>query len=253
MTGGGSEKLGSPNLFLVYGLTQNPETVRQALLRGDEEVRTLSNRYALIGPDTPPFRLSSGGWVDIPPEAAASIPSMEDVFRSCRERILHQISPFAKPARLFLDRYFDFVDHQVTVHADCLGPQMEDGDIFTARDWLFSAWLPLPQVRLLLDEGGGDGVTPTYAEIDVVFWLGSRLLGIVVEGSGMLSKSRLRRLDRLQEAYPAVSILRLPQVRLGQGGADFPTDLFPDGFAEYWGGLSLPQGPYRQDVLDWEF
>ena len=236
-----------PQTLIAYGIVTNPETIAQGFGRAKGgRPPELTNRYALVSPGSPGLRLSSPGWIDLSVQQMSLVSSTSDLFELCRERIINRSSPFSKLIRLFLEHYLAFVASQLEAHQSELGADTADDEIFDYRDWVFSAWLPLPQAQILLPAAYGSGEA-SFAELDIVFSLAGQLLGVTIEGAGTPIKSRQKKLDYLVEKHPFLSLIRVPKDRLGD--ATFPGDLFPETFARFWQGLSLPYGPCPPGLL----
>jgi len=236
-----------PQTLIVYGIVTNPETVARGLQRHNgHSPSALTNRHALVSPDSPGLRLSSPGWIDISFQQMSQVSCSDDLFDLCRERLINRSSPFSKLIRLFLERYLDFAGAQIAAHKSELGADTTDDEIFNYRDWIFSAWLPLPQAQILLPPGFGAD-RPSFAELDIAFSLPGQLIGVMIESGSTPLKSRQRKLDYLAENHPQFSLVRVPRTEL-QNEA-FPEDLFARSFAQFWQGLTLPHGPCPPEVL----
>lgn len=233
--------------LIVYGIVTNPETIAKGFESGkDGRPFELTNRYALVTPASPGLRLSSPGWIEISFQQMSQVTSTGDLFNLCRERLINRSSPFSKLIRLFLERYLEFVSAQLDTHKSELGADTADEEIFDYRDWIFSAWLPLPQAQILLPPAFAAD-RPDFAELDIAFSLPGQVIGVAIDGTGTPIKSRQKKLDYLVENHPQLSLVRVPKGRLGDEA--FPDDLFPAGFSRFWKGLSLPHGPCPPEVL----
>jgi len=236
-----------PQTLIVYGIVTNPETIANGFERHkDGRPFELTNRYALLSPASPGLRLSSPGWIDFSFQQMSQVTSTGDLFDLCRERVINRSSPFSKLIRLFLERYLEFVRAQLEAHKSELGADMADDEIFDHRDWIFSAWLPLPQAQILLPSAFGAG-RPSFAEFDIAFSLPGHLIGVTIDGASTPIKSRQKKLDYLVENHPQLSLVQIPKNRLRN--EEFPIDLFPKSVAHFWQGLSLPHGPCPPEVL----
>lgn len=237
------------NTLLVYGLVSNPSTVSKGLgPKPRDAPYLLSNRYGVISPLSPPFRLCSPGWIDLMPTQMAELSSTDALFQICRQRVIYRTSPFARPVRSFLGRYFDFVVRQTESHRDQLEAAAPHQEVFGYSDWNFSAWLPLSQAQVLLPMVD-NAEKPSFAELDIGFWLSGQLVGVMIEGNNTPIKSKREKQDFLQDSHPQAIIIRVPKERLFDAESGFPEDLFPEDFGKFWAGLSLPQGPYQQHAL----
>jgi len=236
-----------PQTLIVYGIVTNPQTIANGFeRRKDERPFKLTNNYALVSPASRGLRLSSPGWIDISFQQMSQVNSTADLFDRCRERLINRSSPFSKLIRLFLERYLEFVSAQLEARKSELGTDVADDEIFDYRDWIFSAWLPLPQAQILLPPVFGAD-RPSFAELDIAFSLPGQLIGVTIDGTSTPIKSRQRKLDYLVENHPQLSLIRIQKDRLRDEA--FPDDLFPADFARFWQGLSLPLGPCPSEVL----
>lgn len=236
-----------PRTLIVYGIVTNPQTIAMGLDRhGGERPFELTNRYALVSPASPGLRLSSPGWIDISIQQMSQVGSGGDLFDLCHERLINRSSPFSKLIRLFLERYLAFARAQLEAHKSELGAGTANDEIFDYRDWIFSAWLPLPQAQILLPPAF-DADRPGFAEFDIAFALPGQLIAVTIEGAGTPIKSRQRKIDYLVENHPRLNLVRVPKDRLHDEA--FPKDLFADSIARFWQGLSLPHGPCPPEIL----
>jgi hypothetical protein len=223
---------------VVYGLITNPETVTgelEPLPTG--ETFLLSNRFAIFSETAPALRLSSAGWIDLTPNSLIGIDTPELLFELCKEKIIARIQPFSKRIRLFVERYFEFMKAQIAEHAS----ELDSDDIFAVEDWIYSAWLPLPHAHIQLPTG--------FAELDTAFWTGEQLIGVQVEQTGSIAKSKREKLVYLEEHHPQIKIISIPRDGLLESGDGFPSDLFGEDFSCFWKGLTLPQGPSPSKIL----
>ncbi|MDH3713702.1 MAG: hypothetical protein OET44_07645 [Gammaproteobacteria bacterium] len=236
-----------PQTLIVYGIVTNPETIANGFgQRPGERPAELTNRYALVSPVSLGLRLSSPGWIDISFQQMSQVKSTGDIFDLCRERIINRSSPFSKLIRLFLERYLEFARAQLEVHKHELGAGPSDNEIFDYRDWVFSAWLPLPQAQILLPPAF-DARQPSFAELDIAFSLSAQLIGVKIDGASTPIKSRQKKLNYLIEHHPHLTVVHVPKNRLRD--ETFIQDLFPESIARFWQGLSLPQGPCPPEIL----
>jgi len=219
-------------------LITNPETVTgelEPLPTG--ETFLLSNRFAIFSETAPAIRLSSAGWIDLTPNALVGIDTPELLFELCKEKIIARIQPFSKRIRLFVERYFEFMKAEIVEHSS----ELASDDIFTIEDWIYSAWLPLPHAHIQLPTG--------FAELDIAFWTGEQLIGVQVEQTGSIAKSKREKLTDLMEHHPLVKIISIPRERLSETESNFTNDLFDETFSCFWRGLNLPQGPNPSPIL----
>lgn len=229
----------------------NPATVLGDIEPAESpEKSLLASDYAVLAPDTPSLRLSSPGWITLTVEHMAEVASTDDLFQLCQERLAGRTSPFSKPVRLFLQRYFEFAGTHLESGRAELRETLDQHPLLTYRDWIFSAWLPLPQAHVLLPPGFEDE-GPGFCEFDIVFWLEGRLLAVTIDGTATPLKSRRRKIDFLRDNHPRFELIQIPKDQLEDG--PFPVDLFPEYFPAYWRNIRLPQGPNPPATLAVKF
>ena len=223
----------------------NPATVAAGLVPLPEGAPfLLSDRFAVLSESSPALRLCSPGWINTSPASLLDIDSTALLFGFCREKIMTRISPFSRRVRLFVERYLYFMKTQTEKY----GSDLEGDDVFSAEDWIFSAWLPMPHAHVQLPRDfGGDG--PSFAELDIAYWTGRRLIGIQLDQTSSMIRSRRHKLDYLADYHPRVDIISIPRDRLTENGKSFPHDLFDEAFTKFWQGLALPHGPNPPPLL----
>ena len=145
-----------------------------------------------------------------------------------------------------MDSYFDFLHSQIEKHKNELEPENVEDEIFIYKDWIFSAWLPLPQAHILLPITFLDN-KPSFAEIDLAFWVEGQLIGVVIDGGETPIKSRKKNLDYLVEKHPQLWVITVPRDKLEED--TFPINLFPNSFSYFWRTLTLPHGPFTPKEL----
>ncbi len=229
-----------PTTLIVYGQVTEPARVLAELEQSTDDLAPLTNHYALLTPVMDELRLSSFGWIDITFEQRMTLTNSRDLFQLCRRKILGNVSHFAKPTRDFIGAYLDFVWAQTETCKDKLEKAGSNCEVYGAEDWAFSAWLPLPQARILLPPEFECNPSQ-FAEIDIAFWYDGRVKAIVIEDASTPIKSKQRRLDYLRENHPFLDLISLPREWIGE--SSFPAYAFPATFSRYWEGLALPTGP----------
>ena len=160
-----------PKTLVLYGQCSNPVTTFEniSIPPGDNAFE-LSSNYAELYPSSPGLRFSSSGWLGISTRQMLNVQSTEELFQISRERVINCTNQFSKLIRLFLESYFDFLHSQIEKHKNELEPESVEDEVFIYKDWIFSAWLPLPQAHILLPPDFMDN-KPSFAEIDVAFWI----------------------------------------------------------------------------------
>jgi len=236
-----------PKTLVLYGQCSNPLTALETIsIPPGDNAFELSRNYAVLSPSSPGLRFSSSGWLEISTRQMLNVQSTESLFQICRERIISRTSQFSALLRLFLESYFDFLHSQIEKNKNKLEPENVEDEIFIYKDWIFSAWLPLPQAHILLPPKFMDN-KPSFAEIDLAFWIEGQLIGVIIDGGETPIKSRQKKLDYLVEKHPQLWVIKVPRDKLEED--TFPIDLFPNSFSHFWRTLTLPHGPFTPKEL----
>ena len=236
-----------PRTLIIYGQCSNPVTTFENIsIPPGDNTSELSSNYALLSPSSPGLRFSSSGWLEISTRQILNAESTEELFQISRERIINCTNQFSRLIRLFLDSYFDFLHFQIEKHKNELKPENVEDEIFIYKDWIYSAWLPLPQAHILMPPDFMDN-KPSFAEIDVAFWIEGQLIGVVIDGGATPIKSRKNKMDYLVQKHPQLWVIRVPRDKLEED--TFPIDLFPNSFSYFWRTLTLPHGPFTPKEL----
>ena len=229
-----------PGSLIIYGQVSDPGWVYAALKEQEGTAPSLTRQYALVTDKTPGLRLSSSGWMLLPLDQQMMLSTIDELFLLCREKIMHGASQFSRPTRQFLESYLDAIASAVGADNKELTAEPRDSEIYVAQDWVFSAWLPLPNAHILLPADYGSK-TPDFAKVDIAFWQGGRIVGVVIEGSSTPLKSQRRKLDYLCAHHPSLNIVRLTSAQIQVG--TFRLEMLPLEFSRFWNGLALPLGP----------
>lgn len=234
-----------PRTLIVYGTVRDPARALTDIVGRAAGPASLTAHYALIGDDVPDLRLCSPGWIEIGPEERLELPNPEDLFLLCREAIGHSASPFSLSVRRFLEAYLDFVSSEVEAARDELDTAVDGEEVFAHKDWLFSAWLPLPHARILLPPAY-PGEAPQFAEFDVAFRRRGRIIAVLIDGAGTPVKSVRARRDYALAHHPAIDLVTLEKESLENG--TFADTAMRRMFSRFWDGLTLPVGPCPPDI-----
>jgi len=227
-----------PATFVVYGLARDPRIVLAELAKAGPDFLTLTGRYAVLPDAGNDIRISSPGWIDVTVDERLELARTDDLKLLCREAVLHSTSNFSGPLRRFLESYLNFIERHLRANSHTLEPAA--AEVFAPDDWIFSAYLPMPQARVLLAEEADDG-GPVFAELDAVFFHQGRLICVIIEGAGMVRKSVQRARDTLFEGLSSLDVVRVSKDAFAAEA--FPADMFPDTFVNFWEGLDMPVGP----------
>jgi len=151
---------------------------------------------------------------------------------------------WARLPRLFLSSYFHLIEAVAEEHRVELEERLEGyGGFYQYRDWMLSAFAPLPRAWLHVPE---EVTMPpsqnTFIPIDFVFWTGEKLVAIFMVGTATLTKIQRKYAHRLRENgvdvcyIPACAVRRLDQTAL--------KEYLPPSLLSYWIGEPFPSGPY---------
>lgn len=228
---------------LVYGRVSDPAKLLAELAQS-ERLPRLGARHAHIEAGCPGFRFSSPGWANFANRDLALVTSQAILFDLVREKLDAKLPTFAVRLTLFVERYLAAIRQRAR---DRFGDT--DSGLITPDDWIYSAFLPLPDVRIELP-----AVAPNeesaFVELSALFWTGETAIGVQIDPSASVIGSKRRRLERLRTLWPALQIVEIPRDRLGPDDAGFPFDLFPDALANFWDGVAVPQGPSLSAPLE---
>jgi hypothetical protein len=244
----------SAGFAVVYGIADNPA---KALAEEGPALRAagcrLSPRLALIEPGTPPLMLNSRGWANLSPQAAGDLAGPTDMIRFCRWALESRTPLFARPIRLFIQSYLDFVENEVERQRLTLETLMARAglsaadDLPTYRDWMFSALLALPNAHVACSLGEDQALNAdAFARVDILFWTGREILAVLLEGLTMATPEQARRLARLKSARADLRVVRIPA--MVTGGQLIPEQL-REQLTGFWHGLTLPFGLFRAPAL----
>jgi hypothetical protein len=198
----------------------------------------LSQRAAIVRKGDGALRLNSPGWLNLRPQSASDLKSHDDRKRFCR-RALERATPlFSRPLDAFLAFYLDFVDGEIERQRDVLERRLVQagfdpaGDFPTCRDWFFSAFLPLPNAHL--------ATRGNFVRFDAVFWTGTRLVAVLIDGVTMITPRRLRDIEELQAENNVLQVIRIK-----------PADVqsLRGHFGDFTDGCRIPFGPFRNAEL----
>ena len=232
--------------FIVYGLITNPETVVKNLEPNNCAYnKQLTSNLAVVTNETPSFRLNSDGWIDFKNVGPINIESTEIIFEIIREKIRSKISPFSKIINEFVHDYFMYIEKQITHISN------SEDELFDQYDWIFSGWLPLTHAHILTDMPSNDEPME-FAEFDLCYWTGKKILCINLGSSSSIIGSKKRKIDYLKNNNPLVEIMTIPK-NISLEKEKFPSKLFDSDFQEFWNGLKIPLGPNQPPALSQYF
>jgi hypothetical protein len=183
-----------------------------------------------------PLRLSDGPYPFPEPPDLIGITGTAERLALLREHLQSLCGLWDRPARLFVEAYFRFIDDAIAAGAAALTALgAKSGGLFAPSDWSFAALRPLPQAQLL-----ADSAAPVRA--DVAFWTGDALVAIELQAGASPRRQRQEELARLAAA--GIAVVTVPASALQQQGARLLASLLPPPFHEFWRGVTLPASPF---------
>ena len=176
----------------------------------------------------------------------------DDQLARLRASLARRCDPWRRGERRFLECYFDFVARHVEGNRAALAQGLTRfGGLFSYRDWVYSALMPLPRAHLHAPEGDEPFGPGTLTRVDFALWTGTAAIAIELPGTGTRSPATDRRHERLRRA--GVRVVEISQDLLGaECAAEFEAAL-PDDLRAFWRGRALPAGPLKPAALDVEF
>lgn len=136
-----------------------------------------------------------------------------------RDALEPLLDPWSQTARLFLCRYFDWVQRTVETHKRAVGERLAmHGNVLWTGDVIYSALFPLPRPRF------GKRGSAQFA-----FWTGRQILGVYIGEP-----------DIAPHLEPVVPVF-IPRAALADGSA-FAAAL-PIELSDFWSAPVLPRGP----------
>lgn len=238
-----SRRMSEPGrqVFVAFGKVANPG---RAMEGAGEELAPggpgLGQQVALVGAGTGPFRLNSGNWMRARPELVAALPGRHDLRTLCRDRLEVLLPSFAAGARRWVHGYLDRVEGLVPERAE------DDGQVTAPSDRFFAALLPLPLPRVTTVTRAEGKIAATgdgFARLDLAFWDGTCLTGILFGAQNAQSPNELRTLERFAaSAGPLFDLQRIT----GPAGAEALASEMAQRVCDVPGPWF---GPYRAEAL----
>jgi hypothetical protein len=152
----------------------------------------------------------------------------------------------------FVDRYFTFLDRQIDRHRAEIDARLAPFDgLFRAEDFIHSAPLPLPRAFLfapVTPRSSEDAEPADFVKVDFAWWLGDRMVAVLLAPSPLTPLMARRRDERLTAAgigLAPCTMADLDDVGLGW----FAETLGPEG-SRFWEGEALPSAPCPSGLSD---
>jgi len=191
------------------------------------------------------LRLNSGGLVFGTPPPLANLPLVADQLGFLRGHFQHHCGIWAKNARLFIARYFDFIAAEITSHRAELETGLERfGSLYIPEHWAFSALRPLPHAHLIAPETPGEAPPGCLLRCDIAFWSAKGAIAIDLVDASTRGAAHARWRARLDAAD--IHVIEIRREHLAD--SDSFRVCLPDDFHAFWRGEALPTGPFRADA-----
>jgi len=191
------------------------------------------------------LRLNSGGLVFGTPPPLAAIPEVADQLQFLRGHFQHHCGIWAKPARLFIERYFEFIAAEIAVHrAELETGWKRFGSLYIPEHWAFSALRPLPRAHLIAPETPEDPPPDCLLRCDIAFWSSEGAIAIDLVGAGTRGAAHARWRTRLEAT--GIRVIEIHREHLAD--SDSLRACLPGDFLEFWRGEAVPTGPFRADT-----
>lgn len=196
--------------------------------------------YISIDPGKRDILLLNGDQYDFP--EAPDLRAMTDAHAQLdflHDHLRHHCDLWARPPKLLLEQYFAFISAQVMANNATLAAKLAPyGSLFAVPDWALSAPRPLPRAQIMAGE--------TYWPVDFAFWLGDRVLAVILQGAETTTQAdrvRLRALSRIE-------VVVIQTAELARDGVDVLCRSLPTLFQSFWEGETLPSSPFKGTSLD---
>jgi hypothetical protein len=191
------------------------------------------------------LRLNSGDLVFGTPPPLATLPLVADQLQFLGGHFQHHCGIWAKPARLFIARYFDFIEAEIATHNDELKTALKRfGSLYMPEHWAFSALRPLPRAHLIAPENPGDLPPDCLARCDIAFWSAQGAIAVDLVGASTRGPAHTRWRARLEAA--GTRVIEIHREHLAD--SDSLRARLPDDFHAFWRGEAVPTGPFRADA-----
>ena len=191
------------------------------------------------------LRLNSGGLVFGSPPPLATMPAVADQLLFLRGHFQHHCGIWAKSARLFIERYFEFIEMEIAAHRAELEIRLERfGSLYIPEHWAFSALRPLPRAHLEAPENPGETPPESLVRCDIAFWPAKGAVAIELVGTTTRGATEEKWRARLETADIRVIEIRPEQL----ADSDSFRACLPDDFRKFWHQEALPAGPFRADA-----
>ncbi len=190
------------------------------------------------------LRLNSGQLEFGDPPPIADMPETGDQLAFLRGHFARQCGVWNKHARLFVDRYFDFVERQIAGAipeiSELLAPF---GELYRPDQYAFGALRPLPRAHFEAPDAAHRSLPGSLVRAEIGFWAASGGYAVELVGSNTRRVADDVRRARFEAA--GIRIVEMPHGLLETGDAVAFDRALPDDFHAFWRGSALPSGPFK--------
>lgn len=185
----------------------------------------------------------NGDWYAFPePPDLRTMTEAADQLAFLREHMKHFCDLWARPPKLFLDRYFEFIAARIEAEKGPLSDSLAKfGSLYDYRDWTLSAPRPLPCALLSTPEGA-------WCPVDFAFWLGDRAVAVLLAGTGTPTRQEADRRQALSDTGAEIVELSVAELTR-QGAAYLAGGVLPAEFDRFWSGEAMPSSPFKGTSL----
>ncbi len=190
------------------------------------------------------LRLNSGQLEFGDPPPVADMPRTEDQLAFLRGHFTRQCDIWNKHARMFVERYFEFVERQVASATpeifELLSPF---GALYQPDQSAFAALRPLPRAHFNAPDAEHPVPPGALLRAEIGFWAASGGVAIELVGSNTRRPADDARRARFEAAE--IRVVEMPHALLESGTSAAFDRALPDEFHHFWRDTVLPSGPFK--------
>ena len=240
----------NPKTLIIYGVSKSPSTFEKEWM-GEENhtLERLRTNIVSLSPSSPSLRLNSKGWINISTQTLSELKSTDDLFENCKSQLLQNIDKFSISLNKFVSVYMDLILKLIDKNKLEIKKGIPEKEVFVYKDFIFSAYLPLLNSRILLPPSyhRRNAETPYFAHLDIVFWIDEELVCVNIGSKTSGIKSRRKAIEFLTTNYPKIRMINIDAQELTLD--KFPITKFPTSFGKFWKTISTPMGPDARDFI----
>ncbi|MBT4700554.1 MAG: hypothetical protein HOB79_05715 [Rhodospirillaceae bacterium] len=204
--------------------------------------------HVLVGiSERQPLRLNSAQYEFMEPPNHRELADPADQLEFVLNHMKIHCDLWGKFQKLFLDRYVQFIAAHVEENKAQLSELIKPfGSLYQYRDWMFSAYRPLPQAHF--NVGGAAYVPDDLIAADFAFWGTDGGIALYLISSPHRNSARQKRYDRLEAA--GIKVVEIEQTCLQPDQQAVFEEQLPDTFRTFWKEEPFPSSPFKSNVLD---